>query len=57
MLSRFSTTIDNERVYLVANYRAIFRRRVDYARLLRIAKILTKTKLNPCEQELTIINN
>ena len=57
MLSRFSTTIDNERVYLVANYRAIFRRRVDYARLLRIAKILTKPKLNPCEQELTIIND
>lgn len=57
MLSRFSTTIDNERVYsglLGANYIAICRRRVDYARLLRMAKILTKPKLNPCEHELTI---
>ena len=52
MLSRFSTTIDNERVYLVANYRAICRRRVDYARILKIAKILTKPKLNPCEHGL-----
>ena len=38
----------------MANYIAICRRRVDYARLLRMAKILTKPKLNPCEHELTI---